>query len=114
MFVSPAAFFAPGRLQVRHGSPHPSVGLLRRAFSPHACRIDLWITEYVHLLPGVVAIVDWYRLTGLRPFLHALADDSECEQFLLEYVRGLRKEFHPRLDGRVLFPFRRILLIAQG
>ncbi len=81
--------------------------------SAHSRRIDVWPTEYLHVLPSVEAIAGWYRSTGLRPFLQALADDGQREQFLVEYVKGLREEFHPRSDGRVLFPFRRLFVIAE-
>jgi trans-aconitate 2-methyltransferase len=37
---------------------------------PLAARVDLWITEYLHVLDGPAAVIDWMRGTGLRPFLH--------------------------------------------
>ena len=58
------------------------------------------------------AIVEWYRGTGLRPWIDALADDESREAFVQEYRLELAKQFHPRPDGRVLFPFRRMFLIA--
>jgi trans-aconitate 2-methyltransferase len=81
--------------------------------SPHARRIHLWTTEYLHVLPSVAAIAGWYRSTGLRPFLEALSTDEQRDQFMHNYIEGLRQEFHPRGDGRVLFPFRRLFLIAE-
>jgi trans-aconitate 2-methyltransferase len=79
----------------------------------HARRIQLWTTEYLHILPSVEAIADWYRSTGLRPFLQALTDDQEREQFVRDYITGLRQEFQSRPDGRVLFPFRRLFIVAD-
>lgn len=79
----------------------------------HARRIQVWTTEYLHVLPSVEAIVEWYRSTGLRPFLEALADDGQRERFLHDYVAGLRHEFQPRTDGHILFPFRRLFIIAE-
>jgi trans-aconitate 2-methyltransferase len=78
-----------------------------------ARRIHLWTTEYLHVLPSVEAIADWYRSTGLRPYLQALADYGERERFVHDYVEGLRHEFHPRLDGHILFPFRRLFIVAE-
>ena len=45
--------------------------------APGAKTIDLWETEYQHILPDAAAIVEWYKGTGLRPFLNALADDGQ-------------------------------------
>ena len=45
-------------------------------------------------------------INGHAPFLQALADEGQRERFVHDYVAGLRQEFHPRPDGRVLFPFR--------
>ena len=79
----------------------------------HCRGIHLWTTEYQHVLPSVEAIAEWYRSTGLRPFLQALADDGQRDRFMRDYVAGLRQEFHPRSDGRVLFPFRRLFIVVD-
>jgi trans-aconitate 2-methyltransferase len=79
---------------------------------PHAARVELWATAYYHQLDGPAAIVDWVRGTGLRPFLDALDGDDErarFEQLLLGEVAAAYQR-HP--DGRVLFPFRRLFVIA--
>ncbi len=80
--------------------------------SPLAARVDIWETEYLHVLPDVDAIVEWYRGTGLRPWLEALANDEARARFLAEYRTALVPEFPPQGDGRVLFPFRRLFVIA--
>jgi trans-aconitate 2-methyltransferase len=58
------------------------------------------------------AIVEWYKGTGLRPYLAALRDGEARERFLAEYLSGLERVYSRRPDGRVLFPFRRIFSIA--
>jgi trans-aconitate 2-methyltransferase len=75
-------------------------------------RLDLWVTEYVHVLPNVAAIVEFYKGTGLRPFLDALGDEQDRARFLSEYLTALEGSFAPQADGKVLFPFRRIFLVA--
>lgn len=119
----PADVDAPAhRIMREHFPGHP--GAVREWFvhepafyydvlSAHARRINVWTTEYLHIMPDVEAIADWYRSTGMRPFLQALKDDAERAHFLLEYVKGLRDEFHPRVDGCVLFPFRRLFVLAE-
>lgn len=80
--------------------------------APSAKSVDLWQTEYLHVLPDAEAIVEWYRGTGLRPFLDALATDEERRDFAADYLAEIRREYLPRRDGRVLFPFRRCFLVA--
>ena len=80
--------------------------------SPVAAILDLWQTEYVHVLENAEAVVEWYRGTGLRPYLHALESDDERRRFTSEYLEGIRQRYAPQRDGRVLFPFRRTFLIA--
>jgi trans-aconitate 2-methyltransferase len=80
--------------------------------APHCTRIDAWETEYLHILSNADAIVEWYRGTGLRPFLDALPTDAARERFTAQYTEGIRKLYLPRPDGRVLFPFLRRFVIA--
>lgn len=81
--------------------------------TPLTSQIELWSTDYLHVLPSVEAIVEWYKGTGLRPFLACLSTSAEKEDFLADYLRLLRKEFLPRASGTILFPFRRLFLIAR-
>ena len=77
-----------------------------------ATRLDIWETEYNHVLDSKESIVDWIESTGLRPFLAALDDDNECNAFLTELHRRVSVAYESRADGKVLFPFRRIFVIA--
>lgn len=80
--------------------------------APHTRRIDLWVTDYLHVLDGIDGIIDWYRGSGLRPWLEALPDESVRAAFLEAYRVRLEPHFPPRADGRVLFPFRRLFVVA--
>ncbi len=80
--------------------------------APCSSKIDLWATEYIHVLTGVEAIVEWYKGSGLRPFLDALPDLLWKEQFLAQYSVLIGNAFPLQADTHVLFPFRRLFLIA--
>ena len=48
------------------GAPGWYYGVLR----PHCRRVDVWRTTYHHALPGGAdAVVEWFKGSGLRPFL---------------------------------------------
>jgi trans-aconitate 2-methyltransferase len=80
--------------------------------APHSTHLDLWLTDYIHVLPGPRAIVDWYRGTGARPWLDALPDDTARQEFLEDYLEEITRAFPSQSDGKVLFPFRRLFVIA--
>ncbi len=80
--------------------------------APLALRIDLWQTEYFHVMPNAEAVVEWYKGTGMRPYLTAIGEDPDRDKFLAEYTEKIRAAYRPRPDGRILFPFLRIFVIA--
>lgn len=80
--------------------------------APRSERLELWTTEYWHILPNPMAIVDWYRGTGLRPWLDALQSESERARFLADYLQAITAAYPTQHDGCVLFPFRRLFVIA--
>jgi trans-aconitate 2-methyltransferase len=78
--------------------------------------VDAWTTEYLHVLraaeDGVHPVVAWMKGTAMTPFLAAL--DGEEERAFIDDVSGhVAKAYPPLADGRVLYPFRRIFLIAS-
>lgn len=104
--------------QRRMAAAHRAIGVETPAFyydtlRPHAHRLEIWETEYGHVLPDAEAIVDWIRGTGLRPYLDALETDDQRSRFLEKLLTGVREAYPPRIDGRVLFPFKRLFLVAQ-
>jgi trans-aconitate 2-methyltransferase len=82
------------------------------ALTPHAAHVELWSTEYFHVLDGPEGIIEWYSGSGMRPFLDALATEAERERFKLDYLAAIEEAYTPRPDGRLLFPFRRLFIVA--
>jgi len=82
--------------------------------APSARSIDMWETEYLHVMESAPAIVEWMASTGLRPFLEALESESESEQFLGQVREGVCEVYPAQIDGRVLFPFKRTFVIAYA
>jgi hypothetical protein len=80
--------------------------------APLASKLDFWETQYLHVMDDPGDLVEWYKGTGLRPFLAALSDGDERNQFLAEYLEGLERVYPRQRNGRVLFPFGRIFLVA--
>ena len=72
----------------------------------------MWETSYLHIFSGAEDIVEWYKGSGMRPYLEAIGTDDDRQGFAAEYLDGIRKLYPPRSNGRVLFPFRRLFMIA--
>jgi len=75
--------------------------------------LDIWETEYLQVLEGEDAVLEWVKGTGLRPILNGL-DGQQRKVFLQEYARRLRQAYPMRADGRTLYPFRRLFLVATS
>ena len=74
--------------------------------------LDLWETEYLHVLEGEDPVLDWVRGTALRPATEALAPEERAE-FLRAYGAKLKAAFPRRGVGKTLLPFRRLFIIAR-
>lgn len=83
------------------------------ALAEVAGRLDVWETEYMHAVSGPAAIVEWMASTAMRPFLEAL-DPAEQERFRAMVLARVTDAHPVRPDGRVLFPFRRLFVIAYA
>ena len=75
-------------------------------------RLDIWETEYLHVLEGDDPVLRWVRGTALRPVIEAL-DPAEMEAFEAIYRERLRAAYPKRPDGRTLLPFRRLFIVAR-
>jgi trans-aconitate 2-methyltransferase len=78
---------------------------------PYCQRVDIWRTTYNHPLQGLDGIVEWFKGSGLRPYLSSLTKDEQS-LFLDKYKEHLARSYHPMKDGLVLLPFPRFFIVA--
>lgn len=83
-----------------------------RILAPHARQLDIWQTEYLHVLEGDNPVVAWTKGTALRPYLDAL-DEGGGEGFLAAYAQRIAASYPKQADGKTLLPFRRLFFIAR-
>lgn len=79
--------------------------------TPILQHLQVWRTTYVHALDSHEAIANMLASTGLKPFLDPLTED-ERKSFRADYVARLTQHYRPTRDGRVLFRFPRLFIIA--
>jgi trans-aconitate 2-methyltransferase len=80
--------------------------------APLTRELDIWETEYLHVLAGDDPVLNWSRGTALRPIMRAL-DAGQFAAFEAAYAGRLRAAYPKRADGRTPFPFRRVFIVAQ-
>lgn len=90
------------------------LGFYYEALKPHAARLDLWATEYFQIMPDFESIVEWYKGSGLRPYLDAIGEEAERARFLKEFGERLRPSHPDSVVGGVLFPFRRVFVVGYA
>ena len=79
--------------------------------APLAARLDMWETEYLQVLDGAHAVKEYTKSTWLSPLLAAL-DEPERSQFEAAYTELVDAAYPRRPDGKTLFPFRRLFIVA--
>jgi trans-aconitate 2-methyltransferase len=79
---------------------------------PQCSSVELWQTTYYHALPGgAAAVVEWFKGSGLRPYLEPLSED-ERGVYLSRYTAAISGAYPALADGSVLLPFPRLFMIA--
>jgi len=81
--------------------------------TPHTETLDIWETEYVHVLDGDNPVKEWTKGTWLRPLLEAL-DEGGRRRFEAKYAELVAEAYPRRPDGRTLFPFRRLFIVGTA
>jgi trans-aconitate 2-methyltransferase len=81
--------------------------------APRAAALDIWETEYLQVLEGENPVKEWTKGTWLSPLL-AVLEEPERSRFEAGYAERVASWYPPRADGKTLFPFRRMFLIATA
>jgi trans-aconitate 2-methyltransferase len=55
--------------------------------------------------------VEWFKGSGLRPFIGPLSD-AERSAYLERYTAAIADAYSPLADGSVLLPFPRVFMVA--
>jgi len=82
------------------------------ALRRHAAPVNIWETEYLQIMEGPQAVLEWMRSTAMRPWLTRLPDDAQRRQFEKMCYQEIEKAYPANDQGNVIFPYRRMFIIA--
>jgi trans-aconitate 2-methyltransferase len=74
--------------------------------------LEIWETEYLQPLQGDNAVAEFTKGTWLKQFLDRL-QEPERSAFEADYRKRVGKAYRQEADGRTLFPFRRLFIVAR-
>ena len=92
--------------------PVAAPGEYWRMLRGRAASLEVWETEYLQVLSGGNPVAEYTKGTWLKQFLDRL-DGPERAAFEADYRKRVAAWYPPQADGRTLFPFRRLFIVAQ-
>lgn len=72
---------------------------------------DMRLITYFHSMPSHMSIIEWYRSTGLKPYLDRL-NDAEKNEFEQDILAELENEYPKQKNGDIIFRFPRLFFTA--
>lgn len=74
--------------------------------------VEMWQTDFMHILNDHESIMEMMRGTGLRPYHEKLRTDAEKTEFEADVLKELVQGYPAQNDGQVILPFKRLFFIA--
>lgn len=72
---------------------------------------NMWCTTYCHRMKSHAQILEWYRGTGLRPYLDVLSEDEQAD-FEDDIYEVLVNTYPTQQNGEIIFRFPRLFFTA--
>jgi trans-aconitate 2-methyltransferase len=111
------ALMLMGKVAISLAQPSPARSDLRRPegyydlLRPLCEHLDIWHTHYNHIIDDHQGVVEWFKGSGMRPFLAPLGE-AGGKTFLAKYSEEIRRAYPTRFDGKVLLRFPRLFIVA--
>lgn len=72
---------------------------------------EMWQTAYFHRMKSHSDIMEWYKSTGLRPYLEELSP-ADKEEFEKDIFTEVEKAYPKQANGEIIFRFPRLFFKA--
>lgn len=77
-----------------------------------ASDFSVWETVYCHRMPSHESIMEWYKGTGLRPYLEAL-NETDAKEFEKDIFAEVVRAYPKQANGEIIFRFPRFFFTAE-
>lgn len=74
--------------------------------------IEIWETNYMHIMDSHLAILEMIRSTGLKPFIDSLKSEEDKKDFEEQVLNEIKKDYPIQQNGKIIFPFKRLFFTA--
>jgi trans-aconitate 2-methyltransferase len=72
----------------------------------------IWETNYYHLLESHIELINWYKSTGMRPFLESLPSDDLRKEMTDSVLQKCVERYKKQSDNKIIFPFNRLFILG--
>lgn len=72
---------------------------------------SMWVTTYCHRMKSHNSIIEWYKGTGLKPYLEVLSEEDGV-LFINEVANEVKKQYRTQKNGEIIFRFPRLFFVA--
>jgi trans-aconitate 2-methyltransferase len=77
-----------------------------------ASSLNIWQTEYLQIVDGPEAVLDWVTSTSMRRFTERLPNEEQRQEFRRRCLERYRQAYPANDQGKTLFPYFRLFVIA--
>ena len=81
--------------------------------SPYFSHINIWITDYFHVMDSHLSILEMMRSTGLKPYKERINETIYREEFEKQVLESIKRDYPLQNNGKVIFPFKRLFFVAK-
>lgn len=74
--------------------------------------VEIWQTNYQHIMESHQAIIEFLSGTALNPYFSRL-DEEQKQEFLKVLTEKIKKTYSIQKNGKILFEFKRIFILAK-
>ena len=74
-------------------------------------KVTMWETTYYHIVPSHSSVIEWYKGSGLRPYLEML-NSAEERDFINDLLDLIKSEYPVQADCSVILKMPRLFFVA--